>query len=118
MPFGTWRLVLPQQEPRYSRLVLPHLNDWPGLVTLTSPFTVPDSGGVSSRLAVLDSGGVSSQRRQIRRCTGISRGMSRSPGMNGTSSSKIVARPDQVRHRNREDRPMQEGARLVHVDGQ
>ena len=34
-----------------------------------------------------------SQCRQMSRCTGMSRGMSRSPGMNGTHSSKMVATP-------------------------
>jgi hypothetical protein len=54
------------------------------------------SGSSASRPLVVagpDPGAGLSRRRQISRCTGMSRGMSLSPGMNGMSSSKIVARP-------------------------
>jgi hypothetical protein len=51
------------------------------------------SAGLGASPPAVRPGSERYQDRQIRRCTGISLGTSRRPGMNGTSNSRIVARP-------------------------
>jgi hypothetical protein len=58
-----------------------HDREGPALVVVAWLVPAPDGGAGLSQL------------RQMSRCTGMRRGMSRRPGMNGTSSSRIVARP-------------------------
>jgi transcriptional regulator with XRE-family HTH domain len=61
----------------------------PGMVRWPLRHFCPAGSGVGSGR----SAGCLFESRQMRRCTGIKRGMSRRPGMNGTKSRSRVARP-------------------------
>src|ERR1700729_1442863 len=82
-PRGGWPPVPAQTATPGSPGVL--VQNLSAVAVPTGP-VFPAGGGVSSLPGSLD-------RRQISRCTGISRGTSRRPGMKGTASRSNVAAP-------------------------